>query len=370
MKDQEELIAQLNLALLPGVGAGLVRTLFTAFGSASAILREKRKSLEKIPGIGTMTAKQICRNGFRQRAEEEIRFMQKEKITPLFLMDDKYPDRLKQCPDAPVILFYKGRLEYPGYRWISFIGTRKPSSRGVASVRKIISSLAKYHRLVVVSGLAYGVDIQAHRSALEAGLPTVAVLGHGFHTLYPAIHRSVAREIMDQGALVTDFFSHNTMDPKNFIKRNRIIAGLSEGVLIAESGLKGGATTTAEMANSYNRDVFAIPGRSSDEQSKGCNWLIRTNQATLVESAEDLEYFLGLDRKSKNTEELQKKMFNLMDREEKEIWDLLENHKLSIDELARQVSCPYQRLSTLLIQMEFKGFIRVMPGKQYHRSDQ
>ena len=357
---------KLALALIPGVGAGLVRSLVASTGSPEAVFKENIRALQKIPGVGETLSTRIRASDTLSRAEEEMRFMRKEGIESSFLLDADYPDRLKQCPDAPVIFFYKGVIPNLTKTWLSIIGTRSPTSRGTLMTTQLVRELAgQGHHMVIVSGLAYGIDIHAHRAALSSGLPTVAVLGHGFHTIYPSIHRSTADDIMKNGCLITDFFSFNKLEPKNFIRRNRIIAGLSEATLVVESGIKGGATTTAEMANSYNRDVFAIPGRVSDPMSKGCNWLIRTHQATLVEQAGDLEYFMGLDQGKPKGGSEQIFLFESLDENERNIVNLIRMEAQSIDSIARSLNLPVQKISGVLLQLELKGLVRASPGKRF-----
>ncbi len=361
-----EKVARLALALVPGIGGQLVRNLISVTGSASQVFRERAVDLQKVPGIGKHLSASIRKKGYIERAEEELIFMEKEGIRHRFLLDQDYPVRLAQCQDAPIVIFYKGNPEYPGHKWLAVIGTREPTDRGLRTTRNIIRMLAdRKHPVVIISGLAYGIDIQAHKCALESGMPTLAVLGHGFHTLYPALHRETAGQILRNGALISDFFSYNTMEPKNFIRRNRIIAGLSDAVLVVESGKKGGAVTTAEMANSYNRDVLAIPGRIDDERSKGCNWLIRSHQAALVESCEDVEYYLGLDSTANPIHETSPLLFELLTLEERQLYEQMPEEPVSIDLLARQQICPVQKVSTLLLSMEFKGFVRALPGKLF-----
>jgi len=366
--DEKSLTAKLALALIPGVGAGIARVLFTRCSSAEEVFRLRRRDLTAIPGIGEQIAGRILKAEIFSRAEEEVRFLNKEKLQARFLFDADYPALLSQCPDAPLILFSRGSLGEGQNRFLSVVGTRNPSSRGLQFTRDLIFAVAdRDPSIVVVSGLAYGIDIQAHLAALDAGLRTIAVLGHGFHTLYPAVHRGIAERIARQGCLVSDFFSYNLPEPKNFIRRNRIIAGWSEATLVIESGIKGGAMVTAEMANSYDREVCAVPGRPDDLMSRGCNFLIRTNQACLVENADDLLTSAGWKAARQVPEPVQASLFVTLCDEEREIFNMISETAVTIDQIARQAGWPVQVVSAHLLSLEFKGLIRGLPGQLYIR---
>ena len=364
--DANTTIPKLALALIPGIGANIARALMARCATAGDIFKLNRHDLLAIPGIGNLLAGRLLNCDTFKRAEEEISYLEKERLSCHFLFDADYPPLLAQCPDAPIVFFCRGDLPDPDSRLLSVVGTRNPSTRGKQITRELILGLAeKGHKVVITSGLAYGIDIKAHLAALEAGYKTIAVLGHGFHTLYPAIHRQAAVRIIGQGALISDFFSHNTPDPKNFIRRNRIIAGLSEATLVIESGIKGGALVTAEMANSYDRDVMVVPGRPEDLMSKGCNYLIRTNQGSLVETAADIEYLLGWGQGPAKLNYPEPMLFQQLDPEELIVYGLLSGPPLSIDQICRLAEIPVQRISFLLLSLEFKGLISAAPGKLY-----
>ncbi|MCX6224061.1 MAG: DNA-processing protein DprA [Bacteroidia bacterium] len=368
--DANTLIPKLALALIPGIGANIARALMARCSTAEEIFRLKRRDLMSIHGIGTLLADRLLHFETLRRAEEEIRFLEKERLQCRFLFDEDYPARLAQCPDAPIVIFLRGELPEQGFRMLSVVGTRNPTTRGKQITRDLIKGLAeKGHPVVITSGLAYGIDIQAHITALESGLKTIAVLGHGFHTMYPAVHRQIANRITEQGGLISDFFSYNLPEPKNFIRRNRIIAGLTEATLVIESGIKGGAMATAEMANSYDRDVLVVPGRPDDLMSKGCNYLIRTNQASLVESAADIEYLLDWNQDPAKKLPSEPMLFEQLDPDEMTIFKLLLGPPLSVDHICRLAEFPVQRVSFLLLSLEFKGLIQAMPGKLYARTD-
>lgn len=366
--EKEQLTYKLALALIPGIGAGTARMLMARYQSADQIFKSSRRELISIPGIGATLADRIVRFRAYSRVEEEIRFIEHEKIDVRFLFDEDYPKILAQCQDAPLVLFCKGDLPEKGQRTLSVVGTRHPTIRGKELTRNIVREIAALDsNVIIISGLAYGIDIQAHLAALDAGLATIAVLGHGFHTLYPAIHRDIASRISKQGGLITDFFSHNLMEPKNFIRRNRIIAGLAEATLVVESGPKGGAVVTAEMAVSYDRDLFAVPGRPDDAMSNGCNYLIRSNQATLIQSGEELMISAGWAKKDGRQSIQQADLFTPLEAEEKTVFDMISAVPETLDHLAREAGMPVQKVSAILLSLEFKGLIHGMPGQQYFR---
>lgn len=361
----KELQYKIALSLIPNVGPVLTRRLLTTLGSPEAVFSEKPTALKKIPGFGDYLAKQIHQKTIFQLAETEIKFIEKYKIRHLFFSDKGYPLRLKQCEDAPIIFYYKGDVDWDQEKIISIVGTRSATPYGKAFCSELIGNLkTRGHHPIVVSGLAYGIDITAHREALKNDLLTIAVLGHGLKTIYPAVHTGIAREISHQGALLTEFASITKPDRNNFVRRNRLIAGLADATIVVESGVKGGALITADIANSYNREVFAVPGRTEDTYSHGCNFLIKTNRAGLIESAEDLEYAMGWD--VIKTEAKQKTLFVETTKEEDVLLDLLQTeNELSIDFICLKSGFPVNKVSGLLLNLEFKGLIKSLPGKMY-----
>jgi DNA processing protein len=357
---------KIALSLIPGIGDINARKLVSHVGSVDGVFSEPYRSLIKIPGIGTNLAKYICERSYMETAEKEVEYVTKNKIKVFFYLDNDYPFRLRQCDDSPVTFYFTGCCDLNSSRLLSVVGTRNATPRGKELCEKIIGGLAVGHPdLVIVSGLAYGIDITAHKAALDKSLKTIGVLAHGFKTTYPSVHRSIAQEIVKQGALITDFISEALPERNNFLKRNRIIAGISDATLVVESGIKGGALITADIAGSYNRDVFAVPGRPGDQWSAGCNSLIKNNKATMVESHEDIEYFLDWKPTCTNIP-LQKTLFNELTDSEKLIYENLnQNGEMNIDNLCRTVDIPVYKLSSLLLQMEFNGIIRCYPGNIY-----
>ncbi len=361
----KDLQYKIGISLIPNVGPILTRRLLTTIGSPEGVFRESPSRLRKIPGFGEFLINQIQNPDILTKAEQEIAFINKFKIKHLFYTDVNYPLRLKQCEDAPVIFYFKGDVDWNSNKIISIVGTRSATEYGREVCMKLIEGcVERGHQPIIVSGLAYGIDITAHREALKNGLLTVAVLGHGFHTIYPAIHTSIARDISHQGALLTEFSSQTKPDPSNFIRRNRLIAGLSDATIVIESGIKGGALITADIASSYNRDVLAFPGRVGEPYSRGCNFLIKTNRAALIESAKDLEYCLQWDMFKK--EPKQKTLFAETTKEEDAILDLLRTeNELSVDFICLKSNFPVNKVSGLLLNLEFKGLIKSLPGKMY-----
>lgn len=361
---------QIGISLIPGIGSINAKKLIAYTGSIEAVFKEKKKNLVKIPGIGDVLAESIVNQDILNEAEKEIEFINRYEINHLFYLEADYPARLKNCEDGPVILFYKGDVDFNQAKVLSIVGTRNATDYGKECCNKLIDDLkTRNHNILIVSGLAYGIDICAHRAALRNSLETVAVLGHGLATLYPSVHKATAKEITKQGALVTDFVSNTQPDRNNFVKRNRIIAGLADATLVVESGIKGGALITADIANSYNRDVLAFPGRANDNYSQGCNWLIKSNKASLIENVEDLEYILGWDSPGTEKPAVQTELFAEISPEEKRILDILrESSELPIDLICIHSEMPMSRVSAMLLNLEFAGLVRSLPGKVYRLS--
>ncbi|ASB49571.1 DNA-processing protein DprA [Alkalitalea saponilacus] len=358
---------QIAISLIKGIGPKLARNLIAYLGSIEAILDSKSR-FEKIPGIGTVMAQKLRETDFvsiLKQAEKEMTFVEKEGLKTLFFTDEDYPRRLSFCEDAPLMLYYRGNASLDATRMISVVGTRRPSDNGMTNCEKLIQELAVRHPgTVIVSGLAYGIDICAHRAALRNNLPTIAVLAHGLDRIYPGTHHHTAREIAERGGLLTEFMTETNPDRPNFVKRNRIVAGLCDAVVVVESARKGGALITAGIANSYSRDVLAFPGRVNDEASGGCNKLIKTNIAALIEDVDDLEYALGWESKSGGSSVVQGSLFASAETpDEKAIMEvLLAEKEMNLNLLGLQLGMPIGRLSATLLDMEFKGLVKSRPG--------
>jgi DNA processing protein len=360
---------KIALTMIHGIGNILAKNLIAYIGSVEGIFKEKRQNLAKIPGIGEVLSKEIVSHSLIERAEKEIEFISKNQIKAIFFTEKDYPYRLKECPDSPILLYCKGNTNFNEGKFVGIVGTRSATQTGKENCTKLVSDLAAMvPQLTIVSGLAYGIDIYSHKAAVENHLPTIGVLGHGLDWIYPAAHRSTAIKMLAHGALLTEFISETNPDKPNFVKRNRIIAGLCDALVVVESGIKGGALITAELANDYNRDVFAFPGRVDDIWSKGCNSLIKSNKAFLMETAEDLLQIMNWEKLDSGSEIApQVSMYFDLAEEEKEILFQLRQHAdgLQVNELAIQMSKPFSKISSLLLQMEFKGLVKCLPGNIY-----
>jgi DNA processing protein len=365
---QSSLLYRIAITLIPGVGDVLAKNLISYCGGVEEVFSKKRSHLLRIPGIGEKIADAIVSFRDFKRAEQEIRFMEKHDVKPLFYLDKGYPARLKHIGDAPVLMYYLGNGDLNNQKVVGVVGTRKASEYGKACVEKLMQSLAETGCLVV-SGLAYGIDIHAHRDALKYNLPTVGVMAHGLDRIYPAQHKSTAKKMLEHGGLLTEFMSGTNPDRENFPKRNRIVAGLCDVLVVAETAQRGGAMITAEIANSYNKDVAAFPGRINDEYSGGCNTLIRTNKASLITGAEDLFYLMGWNNNSKPKPRAQQSLpFNIADADLEIFKFIRSKTKAGIDEISFELKIEAGLLSLQLLEMEFKGLIRALPGKFYETS--
>ncbi len=360
------LIHKIALSMIPGIGNVNAKKLIASFGEIENIFKAKKTELLKVPGIGTHLANEILHSNALDEAQKEIKFLEKNGIKTYFLLDNDYPERLKHCEDSPVILYFKGNADLNKQKIISIVGTRNATQYGKDHCNELIKNLySNGHNPLIISGLAYGIDVCAHKAALKNNLSTVAVLGHGLQMMYPASHRQAASDIIKRGGLLTEFSSKSKLDPANFVKRNRIIAGIADATIVVESGAKGGSLITADIANSYNRDVFAFPGRVKDKQSTGCNRLIKTNRAALIENINDLEYILGWEKESKK-EAVQKQLFIELTVDEKTIIDVLKTEEnLSVDIICLKSNFPMSKVSSILLKLEFSGLVKSLPGKIY-----
>jgi len=359
-------VHRIALTLIDGVGDVLARQLISYCGSPEAVFREKKKNLERIPDIGPKTAAAIA--AFRDfgRANRELEFIRKHNIRMFYFHDDDYPHKLKNCYDAPLLLYYKGTADLNHQRMVAIVGTRNATEYGRDFVNTLVASLGEM-KAVVVSGLAYGIDIAAHKACLQQGVETIGVVAHGLDRIYPGTHSAVARKMTSQGGLLTEFISGSDPDRENFPRRNRIIAGLCDAVVVVEAAKKGGALITADLANSYNRDVFALPGRIGDNYSEGCNMLIKSNRAALIQSAQDIRYIMSWDDDQKVQKKIiQQSLFHDLNEEEKTLIDFLSASGPShIDSIMIQSGMPQSKLASLLLNLEFAGCIRCLPGKLF-----
>ena len=363
-KTNQQLIYEIGVSLLPGIGSINGKKLVAYCGGAEGVFKQKKSHLEKIEGIGSKLAEAISTQKILSKAEKELQFIEKENIQAYFFNDKQYPFRLKQAIDSPVMIFYKGTDVLNYDRILAIVGTRNITDRGKLITDKFVQGL-KDAGIMIISGLAYGVDSRTHRACVKNHIPTVGVLAHGLHTLYPNINKKLSNEMQQQGGILTEFVSGTKPDAFNFPQRNRVIAGMADATLVIESGKKGGSLITADIANSYARDVYAVPGRPEDPYSKGCNFLIKTNRAALVESADDLLYQLSWDNKER-PKHIQPKLFLDLKPEEQKIVDILEKEKqAAIDFIMIESKMPSSKLAATLLHLEFEGIIKCMPGKIY-----
>lgn len=365
---QKELLYQIALTLIPNIGDVNAKALVNHFGSAEAIFHAPKKVLGEIEGIGTIRANSIHNFKDFSRAEEEIEFIKKYKITPLFLTDKGYPQRLLNCYDNPPILYYKGNADLNSSRIVGIVGTRNHNEYGKNICEKLIAELIN-EEVLIISGLAFGIDTVAHKSALKNNLKTVGVLAHGLDRVYPAQNAPLAKQMISNGGLLTEFKSNTIPDKQNFPGRNRIVAGISDAIIVIESGIKGGSLITAELANGYNKDVFAFPGRADDTKSEGCNFLIKNNKAALITSANDLLENMSWKQNKKPSTKKQRELFIELSPDEKVIVGILQTHEqIQIDELYFKSKLSSSAVAQALLMLEMQGIVSSLPGKIYKMS--
>lgn len=349
-----------------GIGDINAKKLISHCGSAEAVFKEKKTVLRKIHGIGKTILKELNHAALLEAAEKELLFIEKNDIQVYTVFDPEYPEKLKHCADGPLLVFQKGKINFSARKILSIVGTRMMTNYGRSFLETFIADIKKHHP-VIVSGLAFGVDIFAHQTAMQQGLQTVGILAHGLDGVYPKVHRHIAEQMQENGGIISDFWSGSRPDRENFVKRNRIVAGISEATLVIESAKKGGSLITADIANSYNRDVFAVPGRTTDLFSTGCNNLIKQNKAVLLTGVKDLEYMLNwtAEKEVKN-KAIQKQLFVELDDQEKIICNCLhKNGKQLLDNLALHCRFPIHKTASLLLRLELKGLVRPLPGKMF-----
>lgn len=358
----EELFYLLALQKVEGVGDTTAKKLLSHCGSAREIFASKPAKSKPSEGIGQALLRKLNDKSIFRKAERELRYIETAKIKAITFLDADYPERLKHCADGPILLFSSGNIDLSNRRVISIVGTRQITAHGIEFCRKLVSGLSPLNP-VIISGYALGTDITAHQAAIENGLQTIGVLAHGLNQVYPKSHKKYVSAMQANGGFFTEFWSSSNPEQVNFVKRNRIVAGMSEATVIIESADKGGSLITANLANDYNRDVFAVPGRVCDKFSQGCNRLIKTQKAHLLTDAADLVYMLNWDLKSRD-KPVQKQLFVSLTGQEQKVYDfLLHKGKESIDTVALECGFPVSRMSSLLLNMELKGVVRPLPGK-------
>lgn len=369
MDNSTKLFYQIALTKIDGVGDILARNLLETIGNEEEIFKSSKKSLIATKGISSNLASEILNPNVLVQAEKELAFIQKNKIQTFFYIEDQYPQRLKECIDAPILLYYKGNTDFNTNKIISIVGTRKSTDYGNKFCSQFIEEIASvFPDILIVSGLAYGIDIRAHQAALEFNLPTIGVLAHGLDRIYPSSHRKVAVEMVENGGLLTEFSSGTQPDKFNFVRRNRIVAGMSDATIVVQTDKKGGSLITAEIANSYNKDVFAVPGRINDSESAGCNMLIEQNKAILLQSTESFIKQMQWDISSKviQSKPKQRQLFLDLSEDEQLIYDFLATiESVHINLLANQIAVPVSSLLPTLLTMEMKNLIKPLPGGFY-----
>lgn len=356
------LYALLRLQSCKKIGAKTARRLLAAVGSPELIFKEKKATLLKIPGIGPQLVYELYQPEARRKADEELRYLSKNRYRTLTLLDADYPKLLKHCSDGPIVLFTDGNLAWNTQRIIAIVGTRRGTASGRAFCNQLIEALAPFQP-IIVSGFAYGVDICAHRAAISQQLPTIAILAHGMETLYPKSHKPYVETINNNGGFITEFFHYELPCREHFIKRNRIIAGITAATVVIESAAKGGALLTADFAHGYQREVFAVPGRPSDLYSSGCNQLIKNQKARMLTCVDDIARELMWNKA--NTPQQIPLPTQLTPNEKKLIVQMKTSGKIDLDSLAISTELPVQEVASLLIQLELQGHVRSLPGKLF-----
>ena len=367
MDNYKEIIA---LSMLNGVGPIVAKTLLVAFGSAKDVFCASRADILSLNGIGPAVANVVVegKRAVLDAAEAELEKMAKRSIRPIAYTDADYPKRLLQLDTSPVVLYAKGTTDFNALKVLSVIGTRRPTEQGKEVCAQIINDLSRRHPdMLVVSGLAYGIDVAAHRAALQCGLPTIGVMAHGLDIVYPSQHKDIAAQMQSHGALLSEYIIGTDPDAPNFVSRNRIVAGMADATLVVESGEKGGSLITARNAHAMGRDVLAVPGRPSDEMSVGCNNLIKENKAHLVVCAKDIEECLCWTDGNAPTKAIEGSLFaEPLTVDEQVIYDKLMLSKgMSASMLSQQTGLAVSKVNTLLLQMEFSGMVKSMPGNVY-----
>lgn len=359
--EETDMIYKLAFNYIPKIGAVQTKNLISYCGGVKEVFSTSNRQLEAIPGIGPKRAADVANFKDFHLAEREYEAIQKNKVNTSFYLDDDYPSRLKHYNDSPIILYSRGNVEWEVPRTVAIVGTRKPTPYGIMQCDKIVEELKAYN-VTIVSGLAYGIDTIAHRKCVECEVPTIGVLGNGLNKIYPATNTQLARKMMDKGGLMTEFSMDTQPERENFPQRNRIISALSDITIVVESAIKGGSMITAIYANDQNKDVFAVPGKNTDTMSAGCNFLIKTNQAHLLTSINDIAYIMRWEHQP---EVKQMQLLIDLDDNEKKIIEKLKQEELGVDSLVYQTGLKMTEISSILLNLEFKGIVKTLPGKKY-----
>lgn len=361
-----DLFYQMAVKQIPNVGNVTAKLLISYCGGVENIFKQSKSKLLKIPGIGEVTAESIVSFKDFSRIEQELLFIEKNHIKPLFYLENEYPKRLKDIDDAPILLFYKGNANLNSTKIVSIIGTRNATEYGKAFTDRLVEAL-KPTEALILSGLAYGIDYHSHKAAMNNNLPTVGVVAHGLDEIYPRDHKKTAHSMMENGGLLTEYLSKTKPDAANFPARNRIVAGMCDVLVVIETAIKGGSMITAEIANSYNKDIMALPGRVSDEYSQGCNYLIKQNKASILSKPDDLFELMNWDLNTTSAKKPKQQLLLLdLDEEDSKIINYIKQKtKIGVDEISFDLQIDLGLLSLKLLDLEFKGIIRSLPGKVY-----
>jgi len=360
----EDLLYKIAITKIPKVGAVTTKNLISYCGGVRAVFESRKKELLRVPGIGEMTAENIIKQNVLLEAEQEIRFMEQHGIRAYFYLDENYPARLKYFNDAPAMLYYRGTTDLNAQRIIAIVGTRKPTVHGVTICEELVEDLKAYN-VSIISGLAYGVDITAHKKCVDLQMETIGVMGNGLGTIYPAQHRQVAERMVERGGILTEYTHKMHPDREHFPARNRIIAGLCDALIVVETALKGGSMISANKAIEYNKDVFAVPGRVRDNLSSGCNRLIRQNKAILLEKAADLATILNWEVQEPTANRQTQLFVDLTEQERSIVKVLKDKEAMGLDHLSYAVGLPTSQLAGVLLDLEFRGILKSLPGKRY-----
>jgi len=356
------MIHKIGLSLLKGIGPVLAKNLISYCGSAEGVFAERKSKLLKVPGVGEEVVGYIDESVL-EKAEEELAFIEKNELSISYYLDKDFPQRLNHFTDTPILLYYKGNINFNPVKSIAMVGTRNATPYGKEFCQQLVEAMKPYD-VSIVSGLAYGIDIAAHKSALKNEMSTIGVLGHALDTVYPAQHENIANKMMECGGLLSQFNSKTLLQRTNFPERNRVIAAMADATIVLESGRSGGSMITAELAHQYKRDVFAYPGRSSDKYSAGCNRLIKNGKAKMIETPEDFFKAMNWETTEK-PKRVQKQLFvELGDDERKIVESLTDKESLMIDELIGLCQLPSSMMAMHILQLEMKGLVRSLPGNR------
>lgn len=363
--DVEAIIYQLALTFIPGIGPKTGRALLEHYGNSRDLFKAPLKDIKHVTGISEVNVKAFRDAEIMQKAEDELKFITKHNISVLFCIHASYPSRLNNCSDAPLLLYYKGNAELNASKIVAIVGTRKNTDYGAKICEELIEGLQSQEGILIMSGLASGIDSVAHKKSIVSGIPTVGVLAHGIDSIYPASNKALSNEMVKNGGVLTEYVSKTKPDRFNFPMRNRIVAGMSDVTVVIESDVAGGALITAHLAAGYNREVAAFPGRVNDSRSAGCNELIRTNVASMITKADDLLELMNWNT-GKKPKTVQKQLFLNLSPEEQKIIDTLQaKDSVHSDELFHQTGLNSSQLASVLLQLEMQGLVKTLPGKYY-----